>query len=117
MSVVKIHIDDLRDIHAFLSDLLGSSATMIADLRNRGQKSQKLAATILGIPVPIAATPVSEPTPEPATDVVEPEPEGTVEEVVEAIAAEITPESPAPAPAESGPTEPPAVLEGDQAEA
>jgi len=116
MSVVKIHIDDLHDIHTFLGDLLGSSATMIADLRNRGQKSQKLVATILGIPVPIRATPVPEPAPEPSGNILEPEPEATVEEMVEAIAAEITPE-PVSVPPDDAPTEPPAVLEGDQAEA
>lgn len=106
MSVVKIHTDDLHSIYDILGDLLARkqgrpSATAAEDLRSRAGMSLELVGHILGITRPIVVPPTA----------VEPIPERTVEEVVEAVAAEITPEVGPLADA------PEAVVEGDEAEA
>lgn len=116
MSVVKIHTDDLQAIYDLLNDIAsrkpGRPSTLEAkEMANSVRESRALVGKILGItpPLVLADPPVSTVTdaaqssPDDALETAPaPLPEPTVEEVVAAIGAEITPE---------------AVVEGDQAEA
>ena len=124
MSVVKIHTDDLQSIYDILGDLLSRkqgrpSVKAAEDLRSRASASQELLRAMLGIKPSVEVGRPPEPPTEPLAVPIEipgpnkPEPaeELTVEETVEAIAAEITPEVGPLADA------PEAVVEGDEAEA
>ena len=117
MSVVKIHTDDLQAIYDILGDVLTRkpgrpSASAAEDLRTRAAASRDLTGAILGLGPRVPAEITTEPQTgaEIAAARMDAGPP-TVEEVVEAIAADITPAT------TSSESQPKPALEGDDSPA